>query len=122
MQDTSFWDVVGWMVGMFFIGMLLWLFISVFTDVFRRPDLSGIAKAGWILLIFVLPLIGPLLYLLFRPAVSEEEREAVRGRTYGAGGPHMRTDDIANAHAMLEAGDLTQAEFDEIKAKALGTG
>lgn len=122
LDTTSFWDVVGWMVGMFFLFMLVYLFITVFTDIFRRPDIGGLAKAGWILLIFVLPLLGPLIYLIARPAVTDEEREAVRGRTSGAGGPHMRTDDIVQAHAMLQAGDLTQAEYDEIKAKVLGTG
>jgi hypothetical protein len=47
--------------------MAIWIFIAVFADIFRRNDLSGGAKAGWILLIFVLPFLGALIYVVARP-------------------------------------------------------
>jgi hypothetical protein len=61
----TFWD----MMLFFFIWIpvvMLWAFC--FVDVFRRRDLSGLAKAGWLILIIVLPWLGALLYLIFRPA------------------------------------------------------
>jgi hypothetical protein len=57
------------MLVFFFWFMAIWVFIAVFADIFARPDLSGWAKAGWILLIFVLPFLGALIYVIARPPV-----------------------------------------------------
>jgi len=54
---------------------LLWLFISVVADIFRRTDIGGWHKAVWLLVIFILPLIGILIYMIARP--PEVERRAV---------------------------------------------
>jgi hypothetical protein len=53
-----------------FIWMMFVFFVFVSVD-FRRPDLSGWAKAGWALVILLLPLLGTLIYLVARPAVVE---------------------------------------------------
>jgi predicted MFS family arabinose efflux permease len=61
-------------LGLFWSFMLLFMFVMVgfvviytFVDNFRRQDHSGAAKAGWALLIIVLPLVGALIYILARP-------------------------------------------------------
>jgi len=48
------------MVVFFFSVMAIWVFIVIFGDIFHRRDLSGGAKAGSCLLIFVIPLIWAL--------------------------------------------------------------
>jgi hypothetical protein len=63
----TFWDVIFSLVALYFWFMLIWLFISLFADIFRRQDLSGIAKAGWMLLIIVFPFGGALIYVVARP-------------------------------------------------------
>ena len=63
----------------FFWFMLIWMFIMVFADIFRRKDLSGAAKAGWIVLIVILPLFGILIYLIARPSIVHA-RECPRRR------------------------------------------
>ena len=73
--DWSLGSVLWAMVAFFFWFMLIWMFIAVFADIFRRRDLSGGAKAGWILLIFILPLFGILIYVIARPAVTDQDRE-----------------------------------------------
>ena len=62
------------LLGLFWSFMLLFMFVMVgfvviytFVDNFRRHDHSGAAKAGWALLIIVLPLVGALIYILARP-------------------------------------------------------
>ena len=117
--DLTFWEVVWSMVIFFFWVMAIWLFISIFADIFRRRDLSGWGKAGWIFLLFILPFLGALIYMIARPAPSEEEIARI-GMGYGQSGPHMTTDDIAKAHELLKQGALTQQEYDEIKARAIG--
>jgi hypothetical protein len=50
--------------------MFIWAFVRVFSDIFVRDDLSGWAKAGWVLLIVALPFIGILIYLIARPKLG----------------------------------------------------
>ena len=73
--DYSFGDFMWTLLAFFFWFMLIWMFIAVFADIFRRRDLSGGAKAGWILLIFILPLFGVLIYVIARPRMTEQDRE-----------------------------------------------
>jgi hypothetical protein len=63
-----------WMMFVFFFYLAVFFaVIWAFIDNFRRPDHSGWAKAGWALVILVLPLLGTLIYLIARPAVVEVE-------------------------------------------------
>ena len=62
-------NVLWSMLIFFFWFMAIWIFITVFADIFRRSDLSGGAKAGWILLIFILPFFGAMIYIIARPAI-----------------------------------------------------
>ena len=75
LADYDFGDFFWTMFAFFFWFMLIWMFIAVFADIFRRRDLSGGAKAGWILLIFILPLFGILIYVIARPTVTDQDRE-----------------------------------------------
>jgi hypothetical protein len=65
------------LLGVFWSLLLLFMFVMVgfvvvytFVDNFRRSDHSGAAKAGWALLIIVLPLLGALIYILTRPEMT----------------------------------------------------
>ncbi len=72
LADFSFGDFLLGMIALFFLVMFFWVFIMVFADIFRRQDISGWGKAGWVLLIVVLPFIGCLIYLIARPALAVE--------------------------------------------------
>jgi hypothetical protein len=117
-DDIGFWDVIWFMIIIFFWTLVLWMFIGVFADIFRRTDLSGWAKAGWIFLIVILPLLGILFYMIFRPAVTPSDVQMMEQAKRSAG--VTSSDEIAKAHQLLQSGAITQAEFDQIKAKALG--
>jgi len=54
-----------------------WIFIAIFADIFRRNDLSGWAKAGWIFLIFIVPFLGALIYVIARPKMTAQDREMI---------------------------------------------
>ena len=75
LAEYGFGELMWTMLAFFFWFMLIWMFIHVFADIFRRDDLSGGAKAGWILLIFILPLFGILIYVIVRPTMTEQDRE-----------------------------------------------
>jgi len=111
-----------WYMFIFYIWfMVIWMFIQTFADIFRRENLTGWGKAGWILLIFVVPFLGILIYMIARPKNTEQdqrmiaEAQATQARLVGG----SAVDDIAKAQALLDKGSITQAEFDAIKAKAL---
>jgi len=65
--DWTFGSVILAMAVFFFWFMAIWIFITIFADIFHRRDLSGWAKAGWIFLLFVVPFLGALIYMIARP-------------------------------------------------------
>jgi len=111
-----------WYMFIFYLWfMVFWMFVQVFADIFRRENLTGWGKAGWLLLIVVLPFIGILIYMGVRPKNTEQdqrmmaEAQATQARLVGG----SAVDDIAKAQDLLDKGAISQAEFDSIKAKAL---
>jgi hypothetical protein len=109
------------MIEFFFIFMLIWMFIGVFADIFRRNDLSGGAKALWILFIFVLPLVGILIYMIGRPKMTEQDKEMMaqaqeaQRRVQG----YSSADEVAKLAKLRDAGEITAAEFEEQKKRAM---
>ena len=117
----SFGELIWGMIIFFFWFMFIWMFISVFADIFRREDLSGWGKAGWIFLIAVLPFLGILVYMIARPKMTEQDKrmlaemEEKQRRVSG----FSAADEIAKAQELLDKGAISQAEFDEMKKRAL---
>jgi type VI protein secretion system component VasK len=121
LADYSFGDFLWTMVVFFFWFMIIWIFITVFADIFRRNDLSGLAKAGWILIIFLIPFLGALIYIIGRPKMTAQDvqmmaRADAASKAAAAVSP---ADEIAKLQQLKDAGSITQAEFDTLKAKAL---
>jgi hypothetical protein len=114
-------EFIWWMLMFYLVFIVIMMFVQVFSDIFRRENLSGWGKAGWILLIFVLPFIGILIYMIARPKNTEQDQREMKqmqdmqARVTGG----SAVDDIAKAQALLDKGAITQAEFDSLKAKAL---
>jgi hypothetical protein len=102
----------------FFFLLLIWIALFLvwsFTiwDIFRRHDMSGGAKAGWFLLVIILPLIGTLIYLLTHPKPpGHEYSERVEGAA-----PADATKQLETLAKLKEAGHLTEEEFAAQKAK-----
>ena len=64
-----------WYMLMFYLFfMIIWMFIRVFSDIFTRENLSGWGKAGWIFLIFIVPFLGILIYMIARPKNTEQDQ------------------------------------------------
>jgi putative oligomerization/nucleic acid binding protein/phospholipase D-like protein len=105
-----------------------WLLITVFSDLFRRHDISGWAKAAWIVFVIVLPYIGVLIYLIaeHQGMAERNTRQAQAAQTQldsyvqSVAGQNDPTEQIAKAKSLLDSGAITQAEFDQLKTKALG--
>lgn len=119
----SFGEFLWGMVIFFFWVMYIWMFIAIFGDIFRRDDMSGWLKAGWIFLIFFLPLIGILLYLVTRPKMTAQDQammEQVQERERRATG-YSPADEIEKAKKLHDSGAITAEEFEAMKKKAMMT-
>jgi uncharacterized membrane protein YcjF (UPF0283 family) len=115
-----------WAMIIFFAWVIwIWIAITVLIDVFRRHDIGGWGKAAWTVFIIVAPFLGVLVYLIAQHE-GMRERSAKQAQAQqqefdqyvreAAGGSAA---EIAKAKELLDAGAITQAEFDAIKAKAV---
>ncbi len=120
-----------------FIIQIIWIFIfimffmvwfMVLFDLFGDHSLKGGYKALWVIFLILLPPIATLIYLIARGKSMSERRQAqmekaqAQQKAYiqqAAGTGASATDQIASAKALLDAGTITQAEFDTLKTKAL---
>ncbi len=117
----TFNDIFASMIVFFFWFMAIWIFIAVFADIFRRNDIHGLAKAGWIILIFVVPLVGCLIYLIARPKVTAQDVQmmAQADAANKAVASVSTADEITKLQQLKDSGAISQAEFDTLKAKTL---
>jgi len=119
---VGFWDVIFSMIAFFFWFMFIWIFISLFGDIFRRNDLSGGMKAFWIFLLVILPFLGALIYIIARPKVTPQDVQlmAQQEAAYKAAASVSPADEIAKLEQLKASGAITQPEYDALKKKALG--
>jgi Short C-terminal domain/Phospholipase_D-nuclease N-terminal len=123
--DYPFLDVLWTMILFFAWVAWIWIVITVFVDVFRRDDIGGWGKAGWIVFVIVLPFLGVLIYLIAQHDGMRERSMEQAQRQRAAMDEYVRetaggsASEIAKAKELLDSGAITQAEFDSIKAKAL---
>jgi hypothetical protein len=129
--NYPFLDVF-WTMLVFFLWVLwFWLLFTVFVDIFRRSDLSGWGKAGWLIFTIVLPYLGVFVYLIAqhegmaqrnveRAQAQRAQLDSYVRETAGSGGGAAA--EIEKAKGLLDSGAITQTEFDAIKQKALATG
>jgi len=124
--DYPFLEVF-WTMILFFAWLAwIWIAISIFADIFRRHDIGGWHKAAWVVFIIVVPFLGVLVYLIAqhdgmrdRTIERAQAQQAAMDRYVreAAGGSAA---EIAKAKELLDAGTISRAEFDAIKAKAVG--
>jgi hypothetical protein len=124
--DYPFLGVLWSMIIFFFWVIWIWIVITVLIDIFRRHDIGGWGKAGWVIFVVILPWLGVLVYLIaqhdgmrersMQQAQSDKQafdtyvRETAGGGTAG---------EIAKAKDLLDSGAITQQEFEALKSKAL---
>jgi hypothetical protein len=123
--DYPFLEVF-WSILIFFCWVIwIWIVITVFADLFRRDDISGWGKAGWVVFVIVLPFLGVLIYLIAQHDGMRERSVAQAQQQQQAFDQYVReaaggsADEIAKAKELLDSGAINQEEFDALKRKAL---
>jgi hypothetical protein len=116
------------LVEAFVFACYLIVLFQVIIDLFRDENLSGWWKAVWIIFLIIVPFLSLLIYVIARGRGMAERRQEVQGgrrRGEEAYVPPsiMRipnpAEDIASAQKLLDQGAINQAEFDQLKQKAL---
>jgi hypothetical protein len=118
---------VFWSMLWFFLFFIwIWLLIIVFSDVFRSHDLSGVAKAIWVIFIILVPYLGVFVYLIARGhkmqehAVEAAQAQDTAMRQYVQSvAPVSPADELAKLADLKAKGVIDDAEYERLKAKAL---
>jgi predicted PurR-regulated permease PerM len=127
MLATQFTTFLWSLIVIFFMVVYFMMLFSVIVDVFRRHDIHGGKKALWLIFILFAPLLGLLIYLIVNGhGIAERQAKDAQASQAQfddyvksvAGGS---ADQIAKAKELLDAGTISQAEFDQLKSKALAT-
>ena len=121
-----FLDVM-WTMLVFFMWVIwFWLLIVIFTDLFRR-DLSGWAKAGWVVFLIILPYLGVLIYLITQSKAMAERRNQEAQAAQSQFDSYVRNvsggsaEQIAKGKELLDSGAINAEEYEALKRKALAT-
>ncbi len=122
---SVFWTIV----EVFLWVLWFWILIMVLIDLFRSPDLSGLAKALWFLFVLFIPLIGVLGYLIVRGSSmhqrarqqARQQDEEFRAYVQEAAGPKSAADELTKLAGLRDHGVITTEEFEREKSKILTT-
>jgi len=117
---------VMWSMLIFFCWILFFMLLfQVFGDLFSRHDISGLGKAAWAIFVVFLPFLGIFVYLIVNSHGIADRRMKQAQAAQSQLDSHIKSvaggssDQIAKAKELLDSGAITQAEFDQLKAKAL---
>jgi hypothetical protein len=119
--SVTFWDIV---VSMFWFALLfMWIMIviSIFADIFRRNDLSGGWKVIWIIVIFWIPFIGILIYMISRPKMTPQDLEMATQASAAqkAASQVSVADQLEKLTQLRDSGAISVPEYEQLKAKLL---
>lgn len=123
---TFFGEFFWFLLWSFYFIAYLYIVVVIITDLFRDEKLNGWLKALWIIALVFVPFLTALVYVIARGRGMAERARAARpgvvpeADDYRPAPSSSPSDDIAKAKQLLEAGTITQGEFDALKSKALG--
>jgi len=119
-EGFSFWNFLADVITIFFFIVLLWLLFIVFSDLFRRHDISGWGKALWVIGLILFPYLGVFIYLITQSRGMAERgvQQAQRARD------ELRqvvgfsaADEIKKLNELKKSGAISDAEFARLRAK-----
>jgi Short C-terminal domain/Phospholipase_D-nuclease N-terminal len=124
--DFNLGDALLVALEIFFLVLYFWILIAIIGDLFRDHEMSGWGKAGWIFVLFFIPLLGAFIYLIargegMRDRTIKEQADARRHmdayiRETAGGSP---ADELHKLNDLKQQGAITDDEFERAKAKLL---
>jgi ABC-type transport system involved in cytochrome bd biosynthesis fused ATPase/permease subunit len=124
--EYTFGQALLTVLEIFLLVAWFWILVTVIGDLFRDHEMSGWGKAAWVLFLIVLPFLGTLIYLVARGQGMREraikEQADMRKhmdayvRETASGSP---VDELHKLSELKDKGAITDAEFEQAKAKLL---
>jgi len=125
--DINFGDLLLLVVEIFLFVIWIWILIAIISDLFRDHELSGWWKGVWIVFLVFIPFLSALVYLIARGdgmrerAIKAQSEAKKHFDSYVQEQAHTSpADELHKLNELREKGALSQAEFDQAKAKLLG--
>ena len=124
--DYSLGDALLTVLEIFLLFAWFWILITVISDLFRDHQISGWGKAGWVLLLIVVPFLGTLIYLIARGEGMRERAVKEQADMRKHMDAYIRetaesspVDELHKLSELKDKGAISDAEFDRAKAKLL---
>ncbi len=126
LADINFGEALLVALEVFFFVIWIWILITILSDLFRDHELSGWAKAGWVLVLVIVPFLAALVYLIARGGGMRER--AIKAQADAK--QHMDAyiqeqahsspaDELHKLNDLKEKGALSAEEFERAKSKLL---
>jgi ABC-type multidrug transport system fused ATPase/permease subunit len=127
LADIHLSDIIWSMLWLFFLFIWIMILVQVLIDLFRDHTMGGVAKALWVVALIFLPFITVFVYIIARGSGMAErsmkqaqaQQKQFDSYVQSVAAPTGPAEQIEKAKALLDAGTISQAEFDQLKAKAL---
>ncbi|MET4157559.1 SHOCT domain-containing protein [Agromyces sp. PvR057] len=126
---NNIWEFFVWLFWIYILFACIWIFISVFIDIFRDHSLNGWGKALWVIFLVFLPFLAALIYMIARGRgmaernasrlVSAQAESADYIRNVAGTSAASPAAEIEKSKQLFDSGAITQAEYEALKAKAL---
>jgi hypothetical protein len=121
-EGFSFWNFLADVITIFFFVVWFWLLIIIFSDLFRRHDISGLGKALWVIALLLFSYLGVFIYLITQSRGMAERnlQQAQRARD------ELRqvvgfsaADEIKKLDELKKSGAISDAEFARLRGQSL---
>ncbi len=125
LADYTLGDALLTVLEIFFLVLFFWILITIIGDLFRDHEMSGWGKAGWIIVLVLIPFLGALIYLIargegMRERAAKEQAEVRRHMdAYIRETASSPADDLHKLSDLKEKGAISDEEFERAKAKLL---
>jgi hypothetical protein len=126
LADVTFGDLLLLVFEMFLFVVWIWILFTIISDLFRNHEMSGGMKALWIVLLIFIPYITALVYLVIYGTDMRERQLRAQAEARHQADDYIRAaahtspaDELHKLHELVEKGALTEAEYQQAKAKLL---
>lgn len=126
LADITFGELLLIGLEIFFFVVWIWILVTILTDLFRDHEMSGWAKAAWVLFLVIIPFLTGLVYLIVRGSGMRDRAIKAQADTKRHFDEYVReqahvspADELHKLNDLKEKGALSDAEFERAKAKLL---
>ena len=108
--------------SIFMFVVWFWLLITIFSDLFRRQDMSGLAKLIWVIVLIVFPYLGIFAYLItqsrgWAERQSQRMQQAREDMRHFAG--YSAADELEKLERLKNSGTISNEEYTQLRARAV---